>query len=492
MEKSLKIIFCSILLFSFLDCFSSSESVTPLSESLKEEDITEEITIHYTYKSHVYMGTEGNFYLNTDYYDSKAIFNSSDIEDNSEFATTIYNYYSNYETTCRLWKPSNENLKIFCKVEKASRIFSIYDSYLNSGSFIYKSYRVNIERPSSNYNFSLYQISDLPIIYSEAQVINIEEGKNLYELRFKYKEYNNQLLLLYYNGAYKYLGNCSDKLKDNYLICKLEKEEIEEILRTNIQIFNIYSYNSNIDFGKYKIEIIQNITIIHNIPQKKDIYVGITKLLEKDNNYLGFIIYETNITNISNLESDFFYIETSSLNSKCYFKKNIKDPLILLCLSQETRYSINYLGQINDEIVLNNSNIKYNFRIQPGINMEYFTFYKYASKGISLYPTVLDFNLNETFTIYYIMDYSSYTTKITLNFDSNNLTCSQINRLIISCNIDRKYFENKKSGYYDTYYQTDKIKIYSKFYEYSPIQVIIPDDNRIYISISKNIIQTLY
>ena len=444
MKKSRKIFFYSILLFSFLNCFSSSESVTRLSESLKEENITEEITIYYTYIYRIYTTAERNFYLDTDYNDTKDIFNSSDIEEKSEFHTSIHNRYD-LKATCRLWKPTNENLKIFCKIEDTSSIYSYYSSYLNGWSFNYSSYKVNVKRPYSNYNFYISVISDLPFIYSAEQVINIEEGKDLYELQFKFSEYNNQLLFLYYSGKYKYLDNCSDKLKDNYLICQLGKEEIEEILITNIQKFDIYSYNSNSNFNKYKIELIQNITIIHNIPQKKDIYIGITKLLENNNNYYGFIPYETNVTNISNLVSDFFYIETSSLYSKCYFKKNIKDPLILLCLSQETTYYSNrYLGQIENEIVLNNSNAKYNFRIQPGNNTEYFSFIYYGSKGISFYPKVLDFNLKESFSLYYIMDYSSYTYQVQLNLDSEPLIFYYSNDLLAYCNINRKHFKNKK------------------------------------------------
>ena len=132
MEKSRKIFFCSILLFSFFNCLCSIEPVNPLSETLKEENITEEIAITYTYKSRVNMGNQGNFFLDTDYNDTRAIFNSSDIEENSEFTTTIYNRYYTYETTCSLWKPTNENLKIFCKVKTPSSIYSGYKSYLNS------------------------------------------------------------------------------------------------------------------------------------------------------------------------------------------------------------------------------------------------------------------------------------------------------------------------------------------------------------------------
>ena len=105
---------------------------------------------------------------------------------------------------------------------------------------------MNVQRPYSSYdyNFYLYKISDLPFIYSEEQFINIEAGKDSYELQFKFREYNNQLLFLFYNGAYIHLENCSDKLKENYLICKLEKEDIEEIeemLTTKNQKFDIYS-----------------------------------------------------------------------------------------------------------------------------------------------------------------------------------------------------------------------------------------------------------
>ena len=138
MKKSRKIFFCSILLFSFLNCFSSSESVTRLSESLKEENITEEITIYYTYIYRIYTTAERNFYLDTDYNDTKDIFNSSDIEEKSEFHTSIYNSYD-LKATCRLWKPTNENLKIFCKIEDTSSIYSYYSYYLNGWSFNYSS-----------------------------------------------------------------------------------------------------------------------------------------------------------------------------------------------------------------------------------------------------------------------------------------------------------------------------------------------------------------
>ena len=71
--------------------------------------------------------------------------------------------------------------------------------------------------------------------------------------------------------------------------------------------------------------------------------------------------------------------------------------------------------------------------------------------------------------------------KFRLNIDSNNLKCSRY-ELLLKCTINRKHFENLKSGYYYTYHlSADKSS--SIIYDYSPTQVIIPDDGRIFINI---------
>lgn len=53
---------------------------------------------------------------------------------------------------------------------------------------------------------------------------------------------------------------------------------------------------------------------------------------------------------------------------------------------------------------------------------------------------------------------------------------------LLNCEVNRSYFRNEKTGYYYTYHHIVD-DVYSIFYDLSPIQVIIPDDKRIYIEV---------
>ena len=67
-----------------------------------------------------------------------------------------------------------------------------------------------------------------------------------------------------------------------------------------------------------------------------------------------------------------------------------------------------------------------------------------------------------------------------LNLDSESFRMYK-GTMAMECYVYRKHFENKKSGYDYTYH--DMSPDYSILYDFSPIQVIIPNDKRIYIKI---------
>ena len=165
----------------------------------------------------------------------------------------------------------------------------------------------------------------------------------------------------------------------------------------------------------------------------------------------------------------------------CYFKKLGEEPLLILCKWNYYNYKENKLGEINDEIIINNSSIKYNFRIQPVSNSDTFRTYYSGSTAYLVYPTVLNFNIKESLNINYIIEHSNNIQKIRLSPDFNDLNCTDDNNTIIkTCEVNRDYFKNSKSGYYHTYYSPHLI-----FYEFSAIKVILPED-RIYIEIQIN------
>ena len=192
-----------------------------------------------------------------------------------------------------------------------------------------------------------------------------------------------------------------------------------------------------------------------NTKIKQDLYVGITRLFQEAIDRNNYIVYETNITSISNLISDKFQIELEEENATCYFKKDANNPLLILCKWNYKNDVNTKLGKIKNEIVANNSYIKYNFRIQPFDNNETFWFFDTGVIPYFVYPKVLDFNLNEQFTIIYAVkdDLSA----VKLNPNINNLNCHYQGYFysgdynILECNINRTYFKNDKTEYYNTY-----------------------------------------
>ena len=148
---------------------------------------------------------------------------------------------------------------------------------------------------------------------------------------------------------------------------------MEEILIKNNEQFKVSAINDAISIINF--DFILDITIKYEIEDKEDIYVGITNLLSNYSQEDTPIAFETNVTNIPNINSDIFNL--------CYFKKYKNTNLLYLC-----NFNISTLSyKINDELIINNSDYKYNFRIQTSNNTFHFIVNDYG-KSINLaFPT---------------------------------------------------------------------------------------------------------
>jgi hypothetical protein len=282
MQKSFKILYRLIILLTVFDCLLQIDPKITLSEPNSDENITETIQIGIQYETTVYIRSNANFYFNTDFNDNETnYFNAFDIEEQTSFQIVV-NYRSGYHTSsftafCRLWKPTNDNLKLLCNANSGGRI-SGNSGTIKGVSFTYKSYQVSINPPSDDSKFNLNDEYQVPFIYADEQIIKIEEEKEFYELKFNISGYDNEILYLFSNGDYILLDKCSSYF--NYLICQVSKEELEEPLSYNGQVFDLYSHDNSYDL--YRIELVYNITIYDEIKQKQDIYVEITKLIIMD------------------------------------------------------------------------------------------------------------------------------------------------------------------------------------------------------------------
>ena len=85
-------------------------------------------------------------------------------------------------------------MRIFCKLN--NNIINPYIK-LNSVSFMYKGHKIGIIS-QMNFGMKINQLtSQIPFIYFDTQIIEVEESKESYEIKLKYLEYNNEQLMLY-------------------------------------------------------------------------------------------------------------------------------------------------------------------------------------------------------------------------------------------------------------------------------------------------------
>ena len=436
-------------------------------------------------KENIIIGKNGFFILLTNYFDKKNIFDISDIEEKTHFNTTIskLNDPENlYKVTCRLWKPKDDKIRLICKLNDEITNGKIK---INSVTFTYKKYEIYLVSMMSYQTQAIITSENIPFIYSDKNIINIEEDKQFYDLKFKIEEYNNEILFLQrkkLGGEYLTelnLDDCNKKGKD--LTCKIEKEKIIENLYYNGEIFQLDYYCSYTML--YKLSGVLDIIINYNITKKEDVFVGVTKLLQNNFDYQNFIPYETNITSISNVNSDFFYYITDIDEYYCKMKKSSINSLLFLCLKTIPKDKSS-LGKNDTEVILDNIHIKYNFRIQPVNNIEEFTTKNEGSRISIRYPTKLDFIKSDSIQIYFYMYKPKNTQGIRLNPDSEELDCEYQDDYIKKCLVPKSHFEGKQNGYFYTYYLNEENKL-NIFYDISPILVNLTKGDEIIINIKK-------
>ena len=218
-----------------------------------------------------------------------------------------------------------------------------------------------------------------------------------------------------------------------------------------------------------------NITVNYANPKKKEINLEITRLLTSYVDKKSFVAYETNITDIPKITTDYFNMTTIHNNIlKCLFKKNSnkkKEKLILLCFVEGINNG-DTLSKING-MVLNNINIIYNFRITSNNVDKFLVTENYGPILYSVYPEEIDFNKRNTFIIRYEANSPNIFSGIKLNYNStSDLDCYTRNNTK-ECIVTESHFS--KSGDYYTYHEDyrGQYGLKSISYEIPTIKVIL-------------------
>ena len=191
------------------------------------------------------VGEKGIIYFLTDYNDTKRnIFNLSDIEERSKFNTKIKDdNQTEYNVSCRLWKPINDYIRIICKMDEKLEKVDNNIILLNPVQIEYKNYNIEINQKTyvqvKQFDYSI------PFLYSSNQNIEIKDYINSYILKFKYESYNNEVVFIY-SQSYNYaiLDNC--KINGNELNCEISKKKLEEVLIMGNEIFKVKVIHDNI------------------------------------------------------------------------------------------------------------------------------------------------------------------------------------------------------------------------------------------------------
>ena len=397
------------------------------------------------------IGKNGIVYFITKDKDENNIFNGNNLEEKTQFKTTITDINSNnYDVICRLWKPINENIRIFCELNKDITSQNIK---LNSSSLKYNHHKIEIIS-QMNFFMKIKQLGTIiPFIYSDKQTIEIEKENNSYEIKLKVLEYNNEQLILLnpqINNEEemnnKFLDNCNHK--ENNLICQISKEKIEQILGYSGQEFRLNYLDSNRGILG-ELRNIFNIKINYNSIEKENIYIGITKLLGNKLSTNNYIAYETNVTSMDNIITNKFLYN----NIPCLMKKDTEKPLLMIC--KFVNEGEKYIGKITEEIKLNNISIKYNLLIQPRDTEDKIEIKGNSGTILFAYPMELDFTLNDKLSINYYINNNEYYNSVRINPDSNNdLECENLGN-IKKCNVRKEHFLNTPTGYYYTYHKND-------------------------------------
>ena len=255
----------------------------------------------------------------------------------------------------------------------------------------------------------------------------------------------------------------------------MPKSVLDEITEENGDYFAICYLTNDNSFLRY--EPIQYVYINYLNVRKERIYVGITQLIENVTDIKSFVAYETNVTNISRINSDLEKFKLSFNDNQefeCGFKKYDNYPLLLLCFVEET--GTFRLSEIKNEINLTNININYEFLIQPVYNKETFVCknrdFRYGYVRY-VFSEILDFSSTDSLTIEYYFD-KQFTKGLTYNKNSPDLKCERSGK-IQKCIVPKSHFEGK-SGYYFIMHE-NHLNGKSFSYEGQPIKVILNGSN---------------
>ena len=437
---------------------------------LKEENTNVIITLNEVTNND--LGKKGTIIISST---PDSTFNFIDTSKATNFKSKlINNKKEEYQVDCGFFKAEGCQLYTFCNYDENIPVGNYTLDISGVTPITIEEYTITLK---AGMTLELIKSDkDIIDIYSDKQTINVEAGKENYELRFKISSYHNEPIMLW-TDENRILIDCSEE-NNKELVCPISKNQLESILITNGEQINVANINYR-SIGKIFnfFYLVPPIDVKYNLP-KTDVYVRITKLIENVAEHDTFIAYETNVTDITNVYTSLeaFELEFSNSNTgshfyDCSFRKYSEYPLLIICwINNEGTH---WLKEITEEKIFNDINIKYNFRIQSVNNEEKIDFKSVTGTFIFFnYPNILDFTKSDSLSIEYALENPTSLVGLTFNENKEDLSCQTIGKFIKKCTVHKSHFDGKTNGYYFLKHK-NHLNGKSTSYEGLPVKVVL-------------------
>ena len=436
----------------------------------------------------------------TDYNDTNNIFNISDIERKTKF---IMNFKENsfgeikfYPGNCRLWKPMNDKIRLFCHFTDSRNVVNGKFNFSKT-SFQYNNYTINIE--SDDYFEAAYTFGSISFLYSDIQYIDLDSEEDTFNIKFKYDYLvsDDEAFYLKGNTVYIPLYDYEDNKKEKEIIFSIKRNLIEQkIIRPDR--FQFWSINKN--YGGRTFDNVFDIIIRYNKSiEKEKITTKIVSPEQSSSKREESLAFKTESDIVPDITTDEFkmrFIDSNNVakNYSCYLKKSYnKNFLYLFC-------SISNIGTFileNQKLIKEYIHYKYIFDIINENNSTSLNIVNEFGTGIVfINPNVFNYNFQEDIIIFISMtnDNKKEDILITPNeYASENETLFYYNMFnrgyIKKYTVPISFFENKKSGYFYLYHSgISEESDYVPYYEANPIYLNLPPSNLIVIRIKESMI----
>jgi len=196
--------------------------------NLKLEEVKVDYVIKVKNSFDCHIWNNNTISLRTNITNPIAIFDTSDYESVIfDIGLKKYNKDIIVNMKCHIWKPKEDNYLALCDIEKEPQI-EPFSSYEIDSIFSFKNKQIKFYSESTITS----HCANVPLIYSDKQIIDLNDEKDIYYFKFKTGAVQDTNLIALASKPYESnffpFDNCEVKERD--MTCTLSERKLESLL----------------------------------------------------------------------------------------------------------------------------------------------------------------------------------------------------------------------------------------------------------------------